>query len=96
MANVPIRQMFAVCGMTNGPVIRIPGQPAINPAAKFVESLGIDDPVQLLNFTVDDVLDMVKAHNRESRKASPCEMGKFMKWATMKHRETRKVGTKFL
>jgi hypothetical protein len=66
MANVPIRQMFAVCGMTNGPVIRIPGQPAINPAAKFVESLGIDDPVQLLNFTVDDVLDMVKAHNRES------------------------------
>jgi hypothetical protein len=41
MANVAICQIFAMCGMMNGPVIVTPGQPAVNPAAQFVVSFGI-------------------------------------------------------
>jgi hypothetical protein len=74
MANVPIRQMFAVCGMTNGPVVMVPGQPAVNPAAQFVASSGIDDPEQLLNFEPGDVTEMIKAHHRRGPQIYPVSM----------------------
>jgi hypothetical protein len=74
MANIVIRQMFAVCGMVNGPVVVVPGQPAVNPAAQFVASSGIDDPAQLLNFDVGDVTEMIKAHHRRGPQIHPVSM----------------------
>lgn len=74
MANVVICQMFAVCGMVNGPVVVIPGQPAVNPAAQFVTSSGISDPEQLLNFDTEDVNTMIKAHHRRGPEIHPISM----------------------
>jgi hypothetical protein len=74
MANVVIRNMFAVCGMVNAPVVVIPGQPAVNPAAQFVASSGINDPAQLLNFEVEDVTEMIKAHHRRGPHIEPVSM----------------------
>jgi hypothetical protein len=74
MANVVIRQMFAVCGMGNAPVVGIPGQPAVNPAAQFVASSGITDPADLLNFEVGDVTEMIKAHHRRGPHIEPVSM----------------------
>jgi hypothetical protein len=74
MANVVIRQMFAVCGMANAPVVVNPGQPAVNPAAQFVASSGITDPAQLLNFDVGDVTDLIKAHHRRGPHIEPVSM----------------------
>jgi hypothetical protein len=51
--------MFAVCGMVNA------GKQANNPSAQFVETTGIRDPDDLLNFTEDDMASIVKAHNRK-------------------------------
>jgi hypothetical protein len=41
------------------------GNQANNPAAQFVETTGIRDPDDLLNFTEDDMASIVKAHNRK-------------------------------
>jgi hypothetical protein len=74
MANIAICQMFAMCGMTNGLVIVVPGQPAVNPVAQFVASSGIDDPEQLLNFETEDVTEMIKAHHRRGPQIYPVSM----------------------
>jgi hypothetical protein len=66
--------MFAICGMANAPVVVNPGQPAVNPAAQFVASSGITDPVQLLNFDVGDVTDMIKAHHCRGPHIEPVSM----------------------
>jgi hypothetical protein len=59
MATAAIRSMFAACGMANA------GNQANNPAAQFVETTGIRDPDDLLNFKEDDMASIVKAHNRK-------------------------------
>jgi hypothetical protein len=64
MANVVIRQRFVVCGMENGPVIHISRQTAVNPAPQFVASTRINDPAELLNVSVNNVLNMIKDHHR--------------------------------
>jgi hypothetical protein len=74
MANVVIIQMFAVCGMVNGPVVVVPRQPAVNPAAQFVASSGINDPAQLLNFDVGDVTEMIKTHHHWGPQIHPVSM----------------------
>jgi hypothetical protein len=64
MVNVAIQTMFGVCGITNGPVVLLPGPPAVNPASQLVANTGTLDPTDLLNISTDDIGAMVKTHNR--------------------------------
>lgn len=62
--------MLAVCGMENGPV-HVLGQPAVNPAAQFVASTGFNDPMELLNVSIDDFPIMVKDHHQRGAHIVP-------------------------